>query len=108
MACKPIHFQTLAWSLLPLLDSGEFDGITVSVVRKHAEMGTIKSFLKEHLGSKIDTSLLSGEEWVELSDEWERMANTIDTRRKFGVHKKGIALLLAYSLQSLQNRLVVD
>lgn len=39
-----------------------------------------------------------------MSDAWAEIANAVDAKRKFGV-EKGMCLLLAYALESLQRSL---
>jgi len=37
-----------------------------------------------------------------VSDTWASINNAIDASRKFGVERRGICLLMAYALESLQ------
>jgi len=39
---------------------------------------------------------------AEINELWANLANAIDAKRKFGVTKKGMCLLMAYALESLR------
>jgi hypothetical protein len=52
----------------------------------------------------IDTSPLDAADWRAVTEEWQGFADAIDERRKMGIENRGLCLLLAYSLQSLQDR----
>jgi len=40
-----------------------------------------------------------------LIDEWRNFANAIDAKRKFGIEKNGLCLLLAYVIEGMRQRL---
>jgi hypothetical protein len=103
MALRPIHLRILAWTFLKFLDSGEADDLTIDEVTHQIERGTLPAFLKARFGEDVDFRVMQGPDWVELSDEWQRMANALDYR-KLGVEKKGVALLMGFALQGLQDR----
>ncbi len=52
----------------------------------------------------MDLSLMEPSDWEELSEEWQGFEHAIDAGRKMGVSNRGLCLLLAYSLQSTQDR----
>ncbi len=85
--------------------SGDYAHITISQVFTAMENRTIFEFLEEKLGNDIDLSLLSSEQRLELSEEWESIANAVDHERKFCVRKGGLNLVIAYILQSIQLRM---
>ena len=43
-------------------------------------------------------------DWTDINETWSSIANAVDASRKFGVENKGIALLMAYTLQSIQQQ----
>ena len=47
--------------------------------------------------------MMEPEDWTALSELWFNLDNAVDARRKFGVENKGIALLMAYALESFQS-----
>ena len=86
-----------------LLDVGEHDDVTLDEVRRNIEVGALASFLANRFPG-IDVSLVEASDWPELNREWARFANSIDARRKFGVSKRGLCLLVGYAMESLQQR----
>jgi len=85
--------------------SGDYTHITIDQVLTAMEDKTIFDFLEEKLGDDINLSLLSNEQRMELSEEWESIANAVDHERKFCVRKGGLNLVIAYILQSIQLRM---
>ena len=99
----PHKYRFLLWEFVAALDTGKYDKLNIDDVRRHANAGTIPAFLVDRFGDDLDLSIYDPQDWTELSETWASIANAIDARRKFGVENKGIALLMAYTLQSLQS-----
>jgi hypothetical protein len=99
---KAYKYRFLLWQFIAAADSGEYDTLSVEEVSRHAAAGTIPAFLVDRFGSDLDLSIFEPQDWIVLSEAWESIDNAIDARRKFGVEKRGICLLMAYALQSLQ------
>jgi hypothetical protein len=95
-------YRLLLWELVAALDTGKYDSLDIEEVRHHANAGTMPAFLIDTFDD-LDFSMFEPNDWTVLAEEWASMANAIDARRKFGVENKGISLLLAYTLQSLQS-----
>jgi len=93
----------IAFELNAALDSGKHE-ISFHDVHRHLQAGSVFSFLKQRLGAEIDLSLLMDDKEQLLVSEWQGFSNAIDSRRKFGVQKNGLCLLLAYAIQSIQQR----
>jgi hypothetical protein len=70
---------------------------------RHARAGTIASFLVDRFGAEADFNMMEPEDWTAISELWFNLDNAVDARRKFGVENKGIALLMAYALESFQS-----
>ena len=102
---KTQNLRDLLYELVSLLDSGKYDTIGLDEVRRHVNKGTIHSFLVDRCGAEIDLSYMDNGDWSTLTEEWKGFHNAIDTARKFGVHKRGLCLLMVYTLESLQIRL---
>jgi hypothetical protein len=102
---KTQNIQQLLYELISLLDSGKCDTIGIDEVWRHVNKGTIHSFLVDRFGTEIDLSYMDDNDWSTLTEEGKGFHNAIDAARKFGVHKRGLCLLMAYTLQSLQSGL---
>jgi hypothetical protein len=99
---KPFKYRFMLWQLIAACDSGQYDDLSIEDVKQHANAGTIASFMVETFGRDCDFSIFGPSEWTAISETWGSIANAIDSRRKFGVDRKGICLLMAYALESLQ------
>lgn len=99
---KIVFYTSLAIDLNGALGSGKYDDITIPEVRKRISDQTILSYLKDKLGDELDLSLISQDDQAGLIDQWDRLANAIDERRKLRVQKNGLCLLVAYLLAGIQ------
>ncbi len=99
---KPYKYRFLLWQFIAAADNGKYDGITIEEVMRHAEAETIPAFLVDRFGSDLDLSIFECQDWQTISETWASIYNAIDAGRKFGVEHKGICLLMAYTLESLQ------
>jgi len=95
-----IRFTYLSFELNALLDEGKF--LEITEVQDSIENESIFDFLKEKFVGKIDLSLYREEDKKELMDFFKGLSNVVDARRKFGVEKNGISLLLAYCIEGIQ------
>jgi hypothetical protein len=104
---KAYKYRFLLWQLIAALDSGKCDSLSIADVYRHAYAGTSSAFLIDRFGPisecPMDLSIFDPPDWVALSEYWASLANAVDARRKFGVEKKGISLLMAYTLQSMRD-----
>jgi hypothetical protein len=98
----PEKYRFLLWQLIAAADSGLLDDLDIDEVRKHANAGTIAEFIRHELGGNCDFSFLSPRDWNVITERFGSIANAVDSSRKFGVDYKGICLLMAYSLECLQ------
>ncbi len=98
-ACK---YDLLLSGLIAAMDTGKYDSLSVEEVKRHAEAGTVQSFLVNYFGKDLDLSLFEPKDWTDISEEWANIHNAVDAERKFGVKNKGIALLMAYTLYGLR------
>jgi hypothetical protein len=82
------------------LDSGQYGHITVQDVQNHIESRDIFEYLKQQI--EFEAGLLTDEAKSKIIDQWLDMSLALNARRKFGVTKSGLALLIAYILEGLQ------
>lgn len=99
---RPYKYKFMLWQLIAACDSGRYDTLSLDEVHRHADAGTIASFMIEKFGGDSDFSMFEPSDWTTIGETWSRIANAVDYRRKFGVDSKGICLLMAYALESLQ------
>lgn len=95
----------IAFYINSAMDSGRYDDLEISEIKSEIESGTIFAFLRRRLGSDIDLSLLSKEDEAELLAEWQDLLAAVNERRKMGIEKRGLPLLVAYLLEGIQRRL---
>jgi hypothetical protein len=100
---KAYKYKFLLWQLIAALDTGKHDALDIDDVKRHARAGTISAFLIDCFGSDADFSIFDPADWAAISEEWYSIDNAVNARRKFGVEKKGMALLMAYALESFQS-----
>ncbi len=94
----------LAFYLNGALDTGKYANVTYREVADRIEAGDIFDFLGARLAGDIDLSNLDAAKREELTAEWRDMLHAMSGRRKFGVEKNGICLIMAYVLEGIQRR----
>ena len=98
----------LATHLNGAVDTGRFDHITTDVVKREILAGGIFEFLARELGDDVAADLNTFEEKDRhlISTAWRWAAEGFDTRQ-FHVEQSGVALIVAYLLHLVSNRLTV-
>ncbi|MGH3297711.1 MAG: hypothetical protein ACRDP7_38550 [Trebonia sp.] len=96
---KVIRYTHLALQALPLLDEG--DSLDLDDTRKHAENGTLFAWLESEFGSRIDLSLFDSAVRGEMSERFAMLANATSTS-DLGISRSGLALVVAYCLEMIQ------
>jgi hypothetical protein len=99
---KASDYRFLLWQLIAAADTGDFDRLSIEDVRLHAKGGTISKFLQTTFAKVADFSIFKEEDWKEIDSTFQSMDNAINASRKFGVENRGLALLMAWSLQGVQ------
>ena len=94
----------LAFYLNGALDTGKYTNVSFKEAADQIEAGTIFEFLKTRLDGDIDLSIFDESKQRELITEWQDLLAAVNARRKFGVEKNGICLLIAYLLEGIQRR----
>ncbi|ELH0894231.1 hypothetical protein Q9887_001100 [Vibrio fluvialis] len=94
----------LAFYINGAAGSGRYSDITLDECYTALENGSIFTFLKSRLGRDFDDSILEDEQKKELIEEWEGLANVVDHSRKFCIDDGGLNLVVAYILESIQQR----
>lgn len=94
----------LAFNLNGAIDTGKYADVGFDEVGRAIDNGTIFGFLAKRLEGDIDLSIFDATRKAELLTEWQDLRNAVSARRKFGVEKNGLCLLLAYCLEGIQRR----
>lgn len=94
----------IAFYLNSAIDSGRYDDLSIDEVKREIEAGAIFPFLRTRLGSDVDLSLLKTEDEAELLAEWQDLLAAVNERRKMGIERRGLTLLIAYLLEGIQRR----
>lgn len=95
------------FSLSHMLDTGEHDAITLEQVKRHARAGSLIAFLKECNGGSFAQGLFDVR--IEFGRWWEeQIAENCDAmdgseRRKYGIEKRGLCLLISYTAEIIQH-----
>jgi hypothetical protein len=97
---ETLRFTLLGFYLNALLDRG--DALDIDDTHKHVSDGSLFGWLKENFGGDLDLSLYRPEDEAVVLELFESLSNAVNSRRKFGVEQNGLALLLAYCLEGLQ------
>lgn len=99
----------LVLQLNQLLDSGKYDKISIEEVRKHIDDGTICRFLRDRAGKDIDLSAhLEEKTFGDFEKFYVRHLQSLydaysgKEREKWGVERKGLCLLIAWTNEILQ------
>jgi hypothetical protein len=104
MSIGPIgRFTYLAFELNSMLDQGH--ALSIEETKEYVDDGTIFEWLDEHLESPhdLDGTPVSPEVRSAILSVF-RPLNTVDFRQRFGVEHNGIALLLAYCIEGIQQQ----
>ena len=94
------RFTFLGFYLNGLLDRGE--ALSIDETRKHISDGSLFTWLKKNFGGGVDLSLYLPDDEAAVVELFESLANAVDARRKFMVEHNGLALLVAYCLEGIQ------
>lgn len=107
-----MNHRSLTYLILELnsmLDSGKHDRIGLAEVKKHIDDGTILRFIRKRGGKDIDLSILLDTTTYGNFEEYYvgGLQAILDgyggnERRKWGVEKKGLCLLIAWTNEIIQ------
>ncbi len=95
-------YRSLLWELIAASDEGNYDFLTAEHVQSHARAGGLSILLRSTFGAVADFSFLSEDDWANLDVEVAAMARAEDAPWPFVAKRKGIALLMAFALQGIE------
>lgn len=96
----PIQFTYLGFYLNSLVDSGK--KLDLTETHNQIRNRTIFKWLDEKFSDEIDLSLYSKEDLSKLIDFFESLSIATDEKRKMGIEKNGLCLLVAYCFAGVQ------
>ena len=98
-----VRLTCLAFNLNYLLDRGYYC-FPIQEIKAAIKGRTLFTYLNRKISKddSFDISLFDDSDRAWLMDQFSNLADTIDEERKLGVQKNGICLLLAYTLELIQ------
>lgn len=94
----------MAFYVNSALDTGKYADVSIDAVRAEIRAGTIFSYLEITLENDIDLSIFDWSMRKALIEEWQDIEAATNIRKKFGIEKGGLTLLIAFLLESIQRR----
>lgn len=94
------RYTFLGFQLNGLLDDGKT--LDFDQTRKHVDDGSLFPWLKDEFGHNIDLSVYTPEELAAILELFQDLSDAVNSRRKFGVEHNGLALLVAYCFEGIQ------
>jgi hypothetical protein len=91
-----------------LLDTGEYDHMSFDDVKDHIHKGDLLDFLNEKSKLTFDMGFSRSEpefaRWY--MEKLDDLCNATEgrERRKYGIEKRGLCLLISYTAELIQNR----
>jgi hypothetical protein len=99
--------SAMAFELTSAIDHGFIDEFSFDEIYKEIESGRLIAFLKERLGDAVDLSILekNPEQNASFIELMQRTSNVLSgqERRKLGIEKHGLCLLLAFCIEAMQH-----
>jgi hypothetical protein len=97
---------SLVQELTALLDTGQYDAIPIEQIHEHIEKGDVLTFVCDLGGRDIDLSIHLKTDTYGDFEAWcveglQRMFNAYggDERRKWGVERRGLCLLITWIIE---------
>ena len=101
---KLVCLTNLVFGLNAAIDTGKHQTISINEVEGHIEKGDLIPWLREKLGKDIDLSLLDHTMVTEITSGLNDILGGYRgrERRKWGVERSGLCLLLAWTNELIQ------
>ena len=94
-------WRLLLWHLIRAVDTGLHDDLGIEEVRHHALEGGIGRFLFEHFSEGLNIDAFPPDVLAEIGRKFVHVARQAEHHGDFGVHHRGISLLMAYTFECL-------
>jgi hypothetical protein len=96
----PSSYSMLGYQMNSLLDQGA--SLDIDQTRQHIADGSLFTWLEAEFGGRVDLGLFDPDDRAAVCEAFRDYVLTGRTRRYYLVESNGLALLVAYSIQSLQ------
>ncbi|KAA5544849.1 hypothetical protein [Adhaeribacter rhizoryzae] len=96
----PVKFTFLGFYFNSLVDSGEF--LDIKETHSKIQNKELFNWLKAKYSDRLDISLFNKEQLNEIEDFFESLSIATDEKRKMGIEKNGLCLLVAYCIEAAQ------
>ncbi len=86
------------------IETGKYQDVSVEEVEEHIDGGGLIPYLRERLGGDLDLSFLKEQDAQELNAKLNDIlaAQRGNERRKWGIEKSGLCLLVAWANEIMQ------
>ncbi len=101
---SPSMLTYLLFELNSCVDGWGSDALSIEQVKKHVASGDVFQFLSARFDGHVDLSLMDAQQIEILVRNLQDLELALggQDRRKFGVEKSGLCLLLAWTVELLQ------
>lgn len=99
----PLRFTFLGFHLNSLIDSGKF--LDLDLTHQKIQQKQIFPWLHEKFGDQIDVSLYTQQELSEIEEFFNGLSLNVDEKRKMGITKNGLCMLVAYCFDGAQKKI---
>jgi hypothetical protein len=97
-------YWSLLWQLISLVDTGRYSELSIEDVKLHARGGAISVLLGEVLRGTYGSHAFTENDWKGFNEEMACMANAADLPQRVRLSNNGIALLMAWAVESIQRQ----
>jgi hypothetical protein len=95
-----LRYTQLGLAVAALLDKAE--PLDAGQAQQYIEDGSLFSWLSRRYDGEIDLSLYEADDQADVLERFRALSDTVDTERTFGIESSGLALLVAYCFEVLQ------
>jgi len=106
MELKLTDVTLLLFEVNAALDTGKHEGFPTAGVKQHIRAGDLVTYLQNELSSDVDLSFYKEETAAALVSELKDLEGGVNgrERKKFGVERNGLCLLIAYLTELIQRK----
>lgn len=98
----PVGYTFLGFHFNSLVDNGK--SLDLRETHQQIRDRNLFNWLSEKFGDEIDLSLYSEDDLNEILDFFGSISEVTDERRKMGITKNGLCLLVAYCLEAAKRK----
>lgn len=101
-----VNLTYIAFELNSAIDSGKYKNISIEEIKEQADKGKAFNYVIDKTKEDTDFSLLDEVKINSINTMWQDiyLALPNQERRKFGVENNGLSLLLAWTIELIQQK----